>query len=303
MEEKLSNATKEIDKLKGIDKSKINAFGIKCNRCELLCQSKKELLDHNKQEHTPKLKCSSCDLTFNKRSDLETHMKSKHESTEKFECEQCNKKFVLRWRLKKHQKLHARQNNRKCHYFNNSKPCPFEELGCMFEHSYSKNCKFGGKCDRTLCSYRHINNIVSDDSISIEQQKEFLICEECDLECKTENELDKHIDDEHEGWKISRMFCDYFCRTEHGIHICWSNEDFKEFLGFDIWSTYTGDESDTVFKCLKCDMEDDDKENMKKHIEEQHKHEITSKCNFCTYEDKSWLGLKKHYKTYHYNNH
>ena len=99
------------------------------------------------------------------------------------------------------------------------------------------------------------------------------------------------------------MFCDYFCRTEHGIYICWSNEDFKEFLGFDIWSTYTSDESDTVFKCLKCDMEDDDKENMKKHIEERHKHEITSKCNFCTYEDKSWLGLKKHYKTYHYNNH
>ena len=153
MEEKLTNATKEIRKLKGTNQSQLNAIRIKCNSCELFCESKKELLNHKTQEHSQKLKCSLCDLVFKKRSDLETHIKSKHESTENFECEHCNKKFVLKWRLNKHLRLHTQQNNIRCHYFNNNKPCPFEELGCMFEHSYSKNCKFGEKCDKTLlCS-------------------------------------------------------------------------------------------------------------------------------------------------------
>ena len=41
MEEKLTNATRDIEKLKGIDKLQTNAFGIKCISCEILCQSSK----------------------------------------------------------------------------------------------------------------------------------------------------------------------------------------------------------------------------------------------------------------------
>ena len=72
--------------------------------------------------------------------------------------------------------------------------------------------------------------------------------------------------------RLSRTFCDYFCRTEHDIHICWLSEDFQEYLGFDIWGTYTSFESDSVFKCLRCDKEDEDCENMKSHIQEKHNH-------------------------------
>ena len=302
LEKKLAIATNVNKSVKGNNKSQIDTF--ECDNCEFLCQSRKELFKHKTKEHSQKLKCRSCGKKFEKMSDLETHINSSHQSTEKrFECELCDKKFVLKWRLNKHQRIHTKQNNRKCHYFNNDKPCPFEELGCMFEHSFSKQCKFGDKCDKKLCSFQHNDNIAYVESDLIGYQKEVFQCEECDLQFNTETELGKHEDEEHEGWRVSRSFCDYFCRTEHDIHICWSEEDFQESLGFDIWSTYTGDESDTVFKCLKCDEEDDDKENMKKHIQEKHAAEKTSKCNFCTYENNSWLGLKKHYKRFHFNNH
>ena len=46
----------------------------------------------------------------------------------------------------------------------------------------------------------------------------------------------------------------------------------QEYLGFDIWGTYTSFESDSVFKCLRCDKEDEDCENMKSHIQEKHNH-------------------------------
>ena len=49
----------------------------------------------------------------------------------------------------------------------------------------------------------------------------------------------KDIDEKHEGWGATQSCCDYFCRVEHDIHICWSSEDFKDYLRFDIWKTCT----------------------------------------------------------------
>ena len=101
------------------------------------------------------LTCKLCDETFDKYVDLENHIKSCHEKHSVFECEQCKKGFVVKWRLKKHMRLHADINIKTCHYFNNSKNCPYEELGCMFRHSVGKKCNFGLKCTRRLCPHRH----------------------------------------------------------------------------------------------------------------------------------------------------
>ena len=94
--------------------------------------------------HTP-INCSSCKRVFSKNSDLENHLEKDH-NVEKFECENCDKKFALKWRLAKHEKMHIRKNRKKCHYFNNQKACPFEKLGCMFEHSAAGECHNGSFC-------------------------------------------------------------------------------------------------------------------------------------------------------------
>ena len=51
-------------------------------------------------------------------------------------------------------------------------------------------------------------------------------CEDCDFVCKAETRLGKHIDEKHEDWMVTESFCDNSCRTEHGIDICRSSEEF-----------------------------------------------------------------------------
>ena len=42
---------------------------------------------------------------FFKSSDLEIHLEQEHKA-ERFKCKRCEKEFVLKWRLNKHEKIH-----------------------------------------------------------------------------------------------------------------------------------------------------------------------------------------------------
>ena len=96
-----------------------------------------------------------CDEKFQRNCDLELHIKALHKVPKSFECSKCDKTFVLSWRLKKHQEIHTSNVTRFCHYYNNNKECPFEELGCMFLHQHSEMCKYDQACSKPLCSYKH----------------------------------------------------------------------------------------------------------------------------------------------------
>ena len=54
--------------------------------------------------------------------------------------------------MKTHQ---LNMNIKNCHYYNNSKVCPYEQYGCKFKHNESKNCRYGDKCNLTLCQFKH----------------------------------------------------------------------------------------------------------------------------------------------------
>jgi DNA-directed RNA polymerase subunit RPC12/RpoP len=203
---------------------------------------------------------------------LEIHIQTYHDTARDFECDRCGKKFILKWRLKKHQRSHENQSNKKCHYFNNKKVCPFENLGCMFDHVPSGICKYGKVCSNKLCQFQHESSADVESEQDVEKAKanNSFKCEDCDFSCEEDTVLDNHMDEIHEEWRVTQSFCDYFCRGEHGIHICWSNEDFEEYKGFDIWKTATNfdskSESESIYKCLKCKKVDEDIDNMKEHI-------------------------------------
>ena len=47
------------------------------------------------------------------------------------------------------------KNVKKCHCFNNSKICPFEDIGCKFAHEDSEKCYFFDRCRNQLCQFKH----------------------------------------------------------------------------------------------------------------------------------------------------
>ena len=116
---------------------------------------------HIREIHLTIKKCKVCDETFDQTFKLELHLKT-HE-VETFKCERCDKKFQLKWRLEKHRKGHEMLNVKFCHYFNNQKPCPYDEIGCMYSHEQSEACRFQKLCKHNLCQYQHpIYNSVQD---------------------------------------------------------------------------------------------------------------------------------------------
>ena len=115
-----------------------------CKRCDLVFSDNKKLKVHIKEQHRKEIKCSICDEKFDQTFKLENHLKE-HE-VETLDCDECGKTFYLKWRLVKHKTIHQTTNVRFCHYFNNDKLCPFEEIGCMFLHAKSEFCRFKKLC-------------------------------------------------------------------------------------------------------------------------------------------------------------
>jgi uncharacterized C2H2 Zn-finger protein len=199
---------------------------LKCKICDNAFGSRKSLKMHVVANHVQKIKCKSCEEIFAKNSDLELHAKRNHESIEQFGCEQCDKTFVLKWRLRKHQEIHARHFLKKCHYFNNRKYCPFEDIGCMFEHTLSGPCKYGKKCTKPLCSFEHD---LDENEKSFEGQVEKL------------RETFETLTDDEQSVKI--------------VHPSENEVEYSE-----------DDDDDEFYPCNSCDAVFLDKEDMSEHI-------------------------------------
>ena len=159
---KLRNAEQKLEsvKIKGVsEESNI----LNCRVCDKLFDTRASLKLHLKDEHIQKAKCTMCEELFDRNCDMENHIRNIHESFETYDCDKCEKTFVLEWRLRKHREGHDRIL-KKCHYFNNQKSCPYENVGCMFDHAFSGSCKYGKKCTNKMCPFQHDHGTTENDS-------------------------------------------------------------------------------------------------------------------------------------------
>ena len=125
-----------------------------------------------------------------KNCELEVHIKNQHEVKE-YTCDFCDKTFVLQWRLLKHQENHTNPTWKKCHYFNNEKDCPYEEIGCMFAHEASEICKFGQMCSNKLCSYQHTSKFKTSTPKKMKECEDCVDKSEC-VECIVKRVQERH---------------------------------------------------------------------------------------------------------------
>ena len=259
----------------------------KCKFCDKSFQSRKTVAVHMKEYHPPTIKCKTCDDIFEKYSDLELHIQIIHESKGKYECDECNRVFVLKWRLNKHKESHNKVS-KKCHYFNNMKICPFDNIGCMFEHVLAGKCKYGKKCSKKLCSFEHV-----------ESDTEQLNIEEKHLEEK----FDEFTDNEQ--YEARMVLCDKMCKADLGYHRC-EDEEFEALLGCD--AANINEEFDDECKCTEylpcenCERIFENYEELKAHFIKHHKRNELIQCivENCDYAAKTVNILTMHIGVNHY---
>ena len=154
----------------------------------------------NDEQVSKSMKCKECNDEFTRNCDLEAHLEG-HKREKEFKCEVCGKGFYLNWRLRRHKEVHQTQSNaRFCHYFNNSKPCPYEDIGCMFIHSKAGKCKVAS-CSFSLCQFEHDDKKI----------------EEIETVASEDSELDEDVD-EYEGDKLDNSSSVSY--GENDCHLC-----------------------------------------------------------------------------------
>ena len=69
-------------------------------------------------------------------------------------CDICDKKFYLKWRLKKHMQSHEKEV-KECKYYHEGKDCPYDEVGWKFKHTEDVPEAFENETegDDNLCYY------------------------------------------------------------------------------------------------------------------------------------------------------
>ena len=210
LQNEVKEAKEEVKKLKKECESKNIGNESLCDVCKEKISSKELMKQHKKEIHKLDLKCKHCDEKFMQAWMLEVHLKS-HKDAENFECNICKKTFQLKWRLSKHKDIHNNSNTKRCHYFNNGKPCPYQEVGCMFLHEISEVCYLGNNCRNRLCPFQHK---------SLEEKKAEEHQENDDGET-SENKSKKNMNKEKE--KIHDVILKAF-EKDAGDHFCVNNE-------------------------------------------------------------------------------
>ena len=301
VKEELNHVKKEVNKLKAndfvqkIEQTIGSETNEKCRICDKTFNSRIKLRRHYIENHRQKIKCKLCDETFEKNCDLEEHIKINHQSAECFKCEECDKDFVLKWRLKKHQESHISKSVKKCHYFNNNKQCPFENIGCMFIHSVSDTCMYGNNCTKKMCSFQH----KKDDSKGKPEN------EEDDCKDKMLKDFEKLSDDLQ--YESREVLCDYICAAPNGYHKCFSDEDYARFIGCNL-AEYDDDydivkhKSIEYFPCESCGEKFEEYDNLSKHFNKNHEQSKSINCPIdCDYKTKSVEVLVMHIGIKHQN--
>ena len=179
---------------------------IQCTKCPKKFCTKNDLIRHEKSKHDKgaHVKCKSCEKEFLKNSDLELHLEKEHKIPKTFKCDRCDMDFMLKWRLEKHSSVHQENFGkiRFCHYFNNSKHCPFVKLGCMFKHQDAPQCKFLDRCSKNLCQFKHARGNEKEEMIDVN--------EENNVDISVQEEIEMTEEEKRFEVNVNENFLDMF---------------------------------------------------------------------------------------------
>ena len=233
------------------NKKVIESFKMICRDCGKRYPYKRDLTEHMKKCHPREYNCKICEKTFCDSLKLEIHSKT-HEEIVPFNCNICDKDFYSKWRLKKHISSHLKKS-KFCHFFNNDKNCPFEEVGCKFKHEVANKCRYDQNCKIKLCQFQH-------SPFENQEDKNYKETGTAD-KYKKYNEMN-----EEEHFDVKEEICVNICWG--GDHKCFDHNEDNELLGVDVEKLR--DDYDNgrkeKFNCEKCEYFSTKMDEVKKHF-------------------------------------
>ena len=255
-----------------------------CKQCQQMFESIGQLKKHMKRSHAKKFKCDKCDQEMSSLSAFEFHLLSCYTEISKFKCEKCDNEFITEIRLKNHQRMHETQV-KYCHFFNNGKVCKFAKLGCRFKHEESEKCKYGDKCKKQLCGYKHFDSDESEEQKSSEESNEMNHSRDDQNSLPVQNEEPV---DWRELEEAKDMICDQYCDLENGFHIH-LDDMYEQFFGLDT-ENVEDENSPMSYPCKFCENTSSVLDIHEKHVIESHPNEDRSlNCMFVNCEYKNVL--------------
>ena len=87
-----------------------------CNRCKQHVETRKDLMDHIKENHPKNYKCGQCNFNSSTLMEIERHKMDFHGAVKELKCSKCESCFISEWRLQKHIQMHE-SNVNFCHFF------------------------------------------------------------------------------------------------------------------------------------------------------------------------------------------
>ena len=163
--------SKEVDNLK----KKVASLDIDLKLVKNKSQKgtdQKEITGQNKETKSKPKACKECGKSFIKNHQLEKHLED-HAKVKNKKCDVCGKLFFLEWRLQKHLSVHTGEA-KYCHFFNNQKDCPYQDIGCKFLHQQSGKCKFSRSCSNNLCQFEHAQEVSVEEVTMIENEDQIV---------------------------------------------------------------------------------------------------------------------------------
>ena len=187
--------------------------------------------------------------------------------------------------MNKHMESHN-EETKFCHYYNNGKICPYEEIGCKFKHKESTDCRFDRSCRFALCQFKHTKQgDGKEDGLNNDAQ-----------------EKDKYdILEEYNKDEIKEEICCRFCWQ--GYHKCYEKLDENELIGIDvirIKEDFKNCVEEEMFYCEACKFQNKDMTKVQDHFLSNQIERFALNCLECGKKFKTVKEFKRHMGNHHY---
>ena len=298
-----------------------------CTYCGYQATQNSNLNTHVKTIHKGyRYECSECDYKATQSQSLKIHVKAQHRDI-KYECKECGQEFKFKGSLNKHMKLkhgnssaavqcnicgsmHSSRGNMESHVNSVHKKIKYDCDICFkkFSRKYSvtnhirivhlKKKVYCSHCNQSYSETAKLNKHVL--MVHGNGVRDTFICDSCDYIAKRKDQLKQHKEAVHEGKIYQCNFCDHTSPWERSLRshmehihgdkvkceLCGkrfvNNREYEKHINRSHSAT------DKLFKCIHCEFETLNYEELQPHRRKNHwksfmskKTKKKEKCPYC----------------------